>query len=732
MKVDFLVCLIVTILVVMLSPVQCLSYEKGTHQLMSRYIVEKTDNPVAGFLFDSYLQEQIGLYNGFNQIIALKSFIFPEWFGFSYSKQVSARDCIETGSMDEDAPVNRCAYHFHDPLKNWSEAGLKGIFDSSVIWAQKERNGQYLGEYSWHDVRDYFYAALTATDGDVRAQNLVMVFEGIGHLMHLVQDASVPAHSRDDGHVLPIIDTFETFVLDNFDETWLSDESRYTFNDALFALTPMNSLASIPIAKLVDADEYNGANPSDTCDPSNPRASIIGLAEYTNANFFSEDTIFQSGTYPYPGKTSVDKAQFVEDNPRSVLLQVTREYMTKISDGDTNYKLCTVPIMDDYVYDEYGNKYAWSGFDEDVYKQYAERLIPRAVSYSAGLLKYFFRGTLEILLPSDGVYAFRPDAPNDPRYEGFNKISLLVKNTTTTGEQMLGGTLELVVQYRVMTYNPDVTDPKGSAVNPFIQYDYANFPTLSDPMYIKKSVNITTNPAVPTLIEFDLGTDQLPLWAVDVSFTLVYKGKLGYGEGQPGEDNAICVGYKNVAEPTAFDIDNSTDVTCIDNNWYNLLDPDDLEEASTEAPFCDYEPNDLVNLYILFSPFDRVRNASPTQYKYMIPSIAPGWYARIYFLTDSIFTVSLYSNSFANPTFTATTYGVKNYTVPLSTGALSWLVPYVGKYRGVQTTNIMNFEDLMCDVICHAGEGEETYEGWLSHCPTCYNENCPFNLQLMQ
>ena len=48
----------------------------------------------------------------------------------------------------------------------------------------------------------------------------------------------------------------------------------------------------------------------------------------------------------------------------------------------------------------------------------------------------------------------------------------------------------------------------------------------------------------------------LPLNAVDVSFSLIYKGNLGF------ERNSVAFGYKKISEPTPVSIFNNTDLIC--------------------------------------------------------------------------------------------------------------------------------------------------------------------------
>ena len=67
----------------------------------------------------------------------------------------------------------------------------------------------------------------------------------------------------------------------------------------------------VPITQLYDTDQYNGLNAS---------AGINqGIAEYTNANFFSDDTIFAAESYPtnhrhyfpFPKKSSTDFQAYI-------------------------------------------------------------------------------------------------------------------------------------------------------------------------------------------------------------------------------------------------------------------------------------------------------------------------------------------------------------------------------------------------------------------------------------
>ena len=124
----------------------------------------------------------------------------------------SVQRWLELGGEYEDIPYWYLPYvrslnHFHNPI---TEKGFKGdclgssLCVSSTVWALMPPGTQSIltGNYSWYDVRDYYYKALTSADKTSRDTNFAQTFRGLGQVMHMVQDMSVPEHSRNNGHVL--------------------------------------------------------------------------------------------------------------------------------------------------------------------------------------------------------------------------------------------------------------------------------------------------------------------------------------------------------------------------------------------------------------------------------------------------------------------------------------------------------------------------------------------------
>src|SRR4029450_7566098 len=113
------------------------------------------------------------------------------------------REWIEEGGVRED-DYTRSFHHFDDPLQPWNVSGLGvGSFrsESSIQWMQ---DGTQLigGSWSWSDARRLYYEALTERDPRAREALWADTFRAVGQIMHLVVDASVPEHTRNDPHPL--------------------------------------------------------------------------------------------------------------------------------------------------------------------------------------------------------------------------------------------------------------------------------------------------------------------------------------------------------------------------------------------------------------------------------------------------------------------------------------------------------------------------------------------------
>lgn len=411
-------------MIVSIFCVHSYALEKETHQDINEYIATKTLN---GFSLDAYLKYQLRISAGVEE--TFESLAVWKWLG--------------QGGKREDEPLTRSANHFHNPLTDQGFSGIlnTGLFDgeSAVTWAQKLLGTQDPGgHYSWLDTRYYFYKALTSTTKSEQDKYFAETFRGLGQLMHLVADMSVPEHTRDDGHylgILPYYQNYEKYVL-NYPE--MIFQYPPIFFDASAIGNP-NSLASVPIANLFDTNQYSsGASPAVTVNNH-----TIGLSEYTNANFLSPDTMFTSDL-PYPNRDncilSVDTVNGHE-----------RYYLSNRGDGEQVDHLAVVGLL--YLwrmtYFPQSDFFFPLALDPLCYEEYASKLLPRAIGYSSDLLRYFFRGKVEVVSCLPIFWK-----------NYIDRVKVTVKNVTPTAEAMANGSFSLVFRYTPVGGNPDGSDDR--------------------------------------------------------------------------------------------------------------------------------------------------------------------------------------------------------------------------------------------------------------------------------
>lgn len=388
-----------------------------THKDLSRYA---TESSVLSTNKGNYLNN-IGIAKGLDE--------FLQWD----TDRKEVKEWIAEGAKLEDsgnyweAIVNDARYnnHFHDPLKAWSSAGLTDLVpfstESAIIWAQ---DGNYQssfpeGDWSWKKVREYYYIALTgrnhsgtevALAKEDRDAYFAQTFRGLGHQMHLIEDIAQPDHVRNDSHIVDSL--FERNLYGSYYlEAWASKNPTVINSLAANPVLPSVSFDTVhdglvPITQLIDTDQYDGSSPSTSLSQ--------GLAEYTNANYFSDDTIFAAEIYsagdehyfPYPKRSSTDLDAYISGTklPETIIDEDGNEYtntwISKVADGETIDHFIASGYLTDltyYIFGEGSLYYSTFYRDEKCHEDYATLLIPKAIGYSAGLLNYFFRGELEVV-----------------------------------------------------------------------------------------------------------------------------------------------------------------------------------------------------------------------------------------------------------------------------------------------------------------------------------------------
>ncbi len=531
---------------------------------------------------NSYLKIQLGLTNGLKEEVNGKEVL--EW--------------IKQGGTDEDNNV-RGLYHFHDPTKSWDMAGILSIGYSSLLWAQDHTTGLTPNcqnfnvtcsessnpEWSWPAARTYYSQALTSADSAVREERFGKMFLTLGRVMHLLADATVPEHSRNDAHM----------VFGSRYESWAEQPQNRSQLSSF--LTQTNLTAPIDYSTIINISNIPGYVPIsnfwDSTFGQGGSAPNPGLSEYTNFNFLSPDTIFKY--YSFPVRPQESSRWFENVVAEDGTVDQKMYYSGSTSDGKSVEHFVSMALLWDDLerVSPVGREGKQFILDDKCNKDYASILVPKAVSYDASLLNYFFRGNIEISLPSTGVYA-----QSSGLYDGFSSLSLMAKNTSST-EEMSDGEIKLVIRYlQALNQDPFLYSPVAKTGS------YSYIVTSSDQRIISQGT--------PTLLTFDLTSNPLPWDATDVTIQVVYHGQFG------NEAGAVVVGYKDISEPTPVDIFNDMSNICINQSWYTA----GSQEAITAAgDLTDVYPHD-VEIYMRFSPVsDNPPSASPTDYNFHVSRI---------------------------------------------------------------------------------------------------------------
>jgi hypothetical protein len=187
---------------------------------------------------------------------------------------------------------------------------------------------RYFGNQTWQKaIWDY-------VNGDKKS-----AFLALGHILHNLEDASVPEHTRNDTHV-----------------NELGDGSPYENFSHQYTLSKNNNL---------DTAETLIKENKTPLIYETPEQYFYNLAKYTNENFFSKDTI--------------EKYQAPKWNFKKMKDNNSYYYYALNKDGNP------YPLI---LFDKINNLH---NFDDNILFSYFSRLSQQSVLYGAGLLNLFFQ-----------------------------------------------------------------------------------------------------------------------------------------------------------------------------------------------------------------------------------------------------------------------------------------------------------------------------------------------------
>ena len=319
-------------------------------------------------------------------------------------------------------------------------------------------------DQTWPDARGYEFAALTSSTKNSREENLALLLDSLGHVLHLNQDLTSPDHVRNDNHYIDKHRYFENYGRDNY-----AANSQW-FNHQPHGWSYWQSQGFTNLLNFWDTGKYTGAS-SDALVQEADGYVKLGLAEFCNGNFLGEDALYievvpASDPYhhfPFPSR---DTSTQYKENWQNALTAIDGSFL---KDGSSIQRVYLKKNGDGIKFDHHSvlgyldvaalasptsaslqrKLYTPTIDDSRVLQDYHSILIPKAVEYSAGILDYFFRG--ELAVSSDW----------EPYTEQYTISAFNYSSQTFTGgtfylySEDAGGLRTLVQQANVSTLAPN-------------------------------------------------------------------------------------------------------------------------------------------------------------------------------------------------------------------------------------------------------------------------------------
>ncbi len=414
-----------------------------------------------------------------------------------------------------------------DPSVFWALGYVNNLTNPPVV------NASRINTYSYEDAHNSLYWALTReltrvpgqphtsqereADAYDRMFLWATTFRSLGDVVHLLEDAGQPQHTRNDPHSVKNSDEQQAFEgytnIRVLGQGTLSTYSRVFFPESLQGISapPLGSYPGVgkhwiefasPLSYFSTRFSFN--------DNGNPLARN-GLADYTNRGFFTGGTLPGANGFDYPKNPATESNQYqtisapciqLGGNPQLQDVMCTH-YTSSVPDGIASgytdelppgFDSAHIPLVSEGVLAEFA---ANAGLAPDNQINFAlgmEELdtignltIPRAVGYATGMINYFFRGVggIAITPPASGVYAIldhgQTHSINAKGYPcvgsdtsdgcpifGFTALQLNMQNVMspivesgtgdTVQQHMTNGTLVAVAHFHRNTcYQPDLS-----------------------------------------------------------------------------------------------------------------------------------------------------------------------------------------------------------------------------------------------------------------------------------
>jgi len=292
--------------------------------------------------------------------------ITVDFYNQHFSNQVlneTEKQLLMQGSIDEDNGI-RSVNHFYDPVynKTWQFGGAEYLFPALTAkeWAQNP-----FAQAIYDPIYSVFIGPIAKSPVFSKANftwqqaiykyvkgDRVEAFNALGHILHLIQDMSVPEHTRQNVHIsfIKSIDSsYEVYSAKN--------------NKDFYEQTRKN-IENLEFVKKATLDEY-----------------FNEIALYSNNYFYSPDTILnQKYHLPEPAFYEVPEIE----NGKTFF------YVLGEDENDNIFHLALV-LKNDIGWRLTSGPTVYSLEDEQVLQDYWQRLSKKAVLNGAGVIDLFFQ-----------------------------------------------------------------------------------------------------------------------------------------------------------------------------------------------------------------------------------------------------------------------------------------------------------------------------------------------------
>jgi hypothetical protein len=419
------------------------AFQDNTHRAITEAAVRSKYSRI-----EESLAKELGVGKGLEQVAASQG-----------GDSRTLLDWLKFGSVEEDTNLLlRYLNHFYDPYRHiglWDHYVTTG--DPALHWAWNNQGRVANGDFSWAKAKESYLKYIEGKTSEERASACALLFRSLGQVAHLLEDMASPPHTRNDAHLSSRFETYcnQTFTTEAV-VTGLGPEPPPTFG----VKQEIDGICS-DFAAFWDTGQLaanaGSARSSAALFPSTP-----GLAEFSNAYFVTDDTMFTGEPdqqvvvagpkrhiyairsvnadswhrFPWPKLRELQGwDQVLPDQdiftPSSFFDSVfySDYFVQLIRAGETDVidspDLPPIPVEQwfatgidcsrvapnvprfcsvRYRYKPgaiYRNHQLWVGLRDRNHDAQARVLIPKATGYVTGLLNYFFRGKLAVnVIPS--------------------------------------------------------------------------------------------------------------------------------------------------------------------------------------------------------------------------------------------------------------------------------------------------------------------------------------------